>query len=160
MSDRINIDAGPRVLGELVAWSKPGDSGPWLDFEQPARLKTLLAKHLEQQLIVTVELAKDRRSNQANRYLWACYREILIGVRAEYALKHEDCPWSEEEQVHEAMKHLILGEDVELVDVLGVRTLKKPSTKRLDSAQFSQYVTRVKNIAAEKWGIYCPEAGE
>lgn len=160
MKDRINIDAGARVLGQLTAWSKPSDSGPVLDFEQPARLKTMLAKCLEQRLVVTIEREKDRRSNQANRYLWACYREILSELSQVFVEKGLTCPWHDLEEVHEAFKYMILGEDVEEIDVLGVKVRSKPGTRYMDSGQFSAYVSKVKEIAASKWGIYCPEAGE
>ena len=159
MSDRINIDAGARTLGELSAWSKPGDSGPVLDFEQPARLKTILGRHLEKRLVVRLELDADRRSNQANKYLWGgVYADILQGLREMYAEGTERCPFQRAEDVHSAMKYLVLGEDVFKVGETEIR--REVRTNVMTSEQFSKYVSRVKEIAAERWKIYVREPGE
>lgn len=158
MTDTINIDQGERRLAVLSAWSKSGEDGPYLDFESPGRLKTVLARHPEKRLTVTLALDLDRRSNEANRYLWGVvYQEILTEIRGRYEEQGDACPWKRPEDVHRAMKYIILG-DVE-EDVLGVKIVHETPTRTMTTAQFSAFVERVKAIAAERWSIYVSEPG-
>ena len=149
MKDRVNLDGGERRLAVLSAWAKDGA----LDFESPGRLKTTLVRCEGKRLTVTLALDQDKRSNEANNYAFGVvYPEILTELREKAFREGWTVPWKKAEDVHVAMKYLILGEVEE--EIGGVKVMRETPTRTMTTAEYHSYIERVKAFAAEKWGIY------
>jgi hypothetical protein len=93
---------------------------------------------------MTLSRFRMTRSTPQNRYLWGVVYKIL-GEHLGY----------EAEELHEACKVRFLT-DHSCEEVAGLKRIK--STAALDAAAFSDYVERVRQLAAEL-GVYIPDPG-
>jgi hypothetical protein len=157
----VNIDSRGEVLTEVSARVVKDESGkPRLEPmpDTKARWYAALNRHAGKgPLRVVLSRVSERRSSIQNRLLWYVYRQVLEGLR-ELALEAgETSPFRDEDDVHEAMKHLFLGVTVRRFKGGEIEIL--PSTTTLDTFQFSRYVNNVVAWAA-KHGVYVemPEA--
>jgi len=111
------------------------------------RVRVRLQKIKGKRALVTVEPERKRRSLPQNAYMWG----VVYPCIAEWSGHDVD-------EIHEAMKalHLPARETAlptgEVLNVPG-------STARLDSAEFTDYLGRVKRWASEQ-GLYIPEPDE
>ena len=100
-----------------------------------------------QEVVVSVRRGYPRRSLSANAYLWGvCYVYL--------------CNWSghDDQEMHDAMKVMFLSPRV--IDLPNGDTVTLPPSSRvLDSAQFAEFVEKVKRFAAEN-GVTIPEPHE
>lgn len=164
MTDPIDLDARPLLTETVPVRFRRGENGrPVMEPADPSRWLSMLARILGKaesvEATATFSRAKRTRSLAANAYLWAVvYPDILEGLRRVAQDAGERCPFADVEELHEAMKYVLLG--VEVLRVGGV-TVERPSTTRvMDSTSFSLFVSGVKRLAAERWSIYVREPGE
>ena len=92
---------------------------------------------------LTVYKRRKRRSKSQNQYVWGIVYEVIS----------ESTGYTTDE-VHEAMKMLFLR-----VHRDGLPDTVR-STSDLTTAEFSDYVDKIKRWASEKLGCYIPDAGE
>lgn len=120
----------------------------WNDPEKRAvYIASLEGKEIEE----TIKKAVDRRTTQANKYLWGvCY--AIISESTGY----------DPEQVHIEMKRRFASKRVPYQTQNGIQDefFITESTRKMDSVRFTKYVDDVKKFAAEFLGLYIPEAGE
>jgi hypothetical protein len=112
---------------------------------QPDVLRAYLRRLDGQRVRLTVSKASEKRSTNANGYLWGvCYEAIA--------------EWSgyTPEEVHALCKAMFI-EPRPLN--LGGKVVEIRSTAGMDSARFSAYVENVKRFAAEQ-GLYIPDPNE
>lgn len=114
--------------------------------EDARTVRARLARWAKRRVYVSVSLEPKRRSLTQNAYLWGVvYRTI-----AEWS-GHDD------EEIHAAMKDMFIVPKPMILPN-GVE-IERRSTADLDSADFSEYVSKVKRFAAEN-GLYIPEPNE
>jgi hypothetical protein len=91
---------------------------------------------------VIVRRARVQRSDNQNKYYWACVIPLIS-------------EWSgyEHEEVHDALKQRFLTEHHEG----GLDRVRSTST--LSTSEFTEYVERCRRFAAEH-GVYVPDPGE
>lgn len=103
---------------------------------------------------VEIEITRLRatRSQQANRYYWGVVIQHLHELTG-YAV----------EELHELMKAKFLPKDLAFSDQSG-RVIEQyvlgGSTRGLDTAEFYQYIERIREWAADSLGLYIPDPGE
>lgn len=98
--------------------------------------------HAGQRVELVLRKHRRQRSNQQNKYYWSVVVEMVA----------EHCGY-EPEEAHEALAWHLLAippEDGKLP--------RRQRTPKLDTAEFGDYVERVKRFAAEEWGLYIPDA--
>ena len=94
------------------------------------------------QVTVRVEEYKSRRSSQANRYYWT-----VVGLISDHTGYEKD-------ELHDYFKKrfnpttVALGEDAEVIG---------GSTRKLNTAQFYEYVERIRRFAVSELGVETPE---
>lgn len=121
------------------------DEGKLLLDEPAIVLARLFRMFKGHRVDVVVSRQKRQRSDAQNRLLWSYYKFIA--------------EWSghEPEEIHEALKLLLLPREIELPS--GTLIPAVTSTRGLDVAAFSEYVERVRRWAAEQ-GVYLPSPNE
>lgn len=129
MSGRVRLDEKGRPLLEPL----PGQVGRW---------NAVLARHAGKgQVRVAISRVSERRSHAQNRLLWLIYRQIMEGLRERALDVGERCPLADEDELHEAMKHLFIGRS--LVKVGAEKLELAPTTTTLTVEQFSTYTSNV-----------------
>ena len=103
-------------------------------------------------LEVTVARLRATRSPQSNRYYWGAVIEAI----SQHTGYHPD-------ETHDLMKMLHLPKSLAICDGNGEvkgEYVMGGSTRSLNTAEFSAYISRVKQWAAETLDVYIPDAGE
>jgi hypothetical protein len=90
---------------------------------------------------VEITRVLSKRTNAQNRYLWKIVYPIL---RA--GLNAEGWDFSDDEELHEYLKMLYAGKKV-LNVVTGEYVVLPGSTRKMDTAQFSAYIDKLKEVA-------------
>lgn len=108
------------------------------------------------EITLTIEKRSKRRSNPQNAYLWAvvypCVLEGLIGVG--YDLSETDT-----ETVHAwCKKEFLQNRKIEKKDTPGEFISIPASTSGLSTEEFSQYIERIAQFAAEYLNVVIPPA--
>jgi hypothetical protein len=117
-------------------------------FADPAAWRAAVARHEGRQVWVTVKRQQHLRTMPQNKYYWSVVVETIAGHIGEGR-----------EDTHELLKQQFLtGRDIELLD--GQHLKMPPSTTRLNTEQFSQYVENVKRWASSFLGLYIPDANQ
>lgn len=99
-------------------------------------------KHFEgKEVEVCIQRYRKTRSLQGNRYYWG----VIIPLTAEY------CGYDDQE-MHEALKIKFLSKKGIIPTVI--------STTKLDTAQFSDYIEKIKRWASVDLGLVIPEPEE
>lgn len=128
-----DVDGKPRLL------PTPGTGTHWA---------TVLERHAGKgPLRITLARIHERRSSAQNRMLWATYRQILDELRKLALEVGERCPFRTDQELHEALKYLLLGTTV--VKVAGADMEMPATTTKLSVEQFSAYFEGVLKWAAE-----------
>lgn len=150
MSDAVDIDKRPHVQLELAARVALGSNCTVLEPVNSKTWSPALEALLGEVVSVTVTRAKRTRSGLQNNYLWGMvYPDVLSGLRELAVNAGGVCPFISANDLHEAMKYMVLG--LEVITLPGAGTLARPSTTtKLDSAQFSDYVSRIIRWAGER----------
>lgn len=91
---------------------------------------------------VAITLHREKRTNPANRLYFA-----WVGLIASETGSSRD-------EVHEALKVKFLGKEER--EVLGELVVSVRSSAKLDTKQFSDYMTQVEVFASTELGIVCP----
>jgi len=104
----------------------------------------------DQILDVIIRKPSRNRTLSQNNYLWGvCYK--IIGDELGYDV----------EEIHEIMKQRFLKRQKDITFKGKNITLEKTlSTTKLSTAQFNQYVDKVKMFASSELGIYIPDPNE
>lgn len=103
-----------------------------------ALAQTILGLSPEKPWRVQLTPHRSKRTNDQNALLWAIYSEIAKGTG------------HTAEEIHEVLKELLLApKEIRLGD----HVFQLKSTKRLDTAEFSEYVERVRAWAASELGV-------
>lgn len=157
---KVNIDLRPTVLLEMrftprknergVAHLEAADKPRWRAFCE--RVFRLSKKGEPYNVRASFEHDPGIRTAGANRLLWGTYRWILAGLRENFLARRMEtgrtyteaeltCPFDDEDDLHSAMKNLILGQRVVVID--GEEMKLEPSTKKLDRDQFSFFYEMV-----------------
>jgi len=112
-----------------------------------------LTEHVPQwtgrDVVVTVEPAFPRRSNDQNRW----YRGVIVPAVAGELSKGRDLPLSND-QAHHVLKAAFLGVE---------QTALGPAPRRsrtLTTAEFADYCERIRAHAASEWGLNIPSPNE
>lgn len=102
--------------------------------------RTLVGKDVE----VVLRPKRQRRSLKANAYYWAA---VIGTIAPDLGYSSDEC--------HEALawRFLQIGE-------ADAKLPKRRSTSDLTSHEFEDYVSQVKQFAAQELGIYVPEPNE
>ena len=141
----INVDSRGEIQHELAARVVEGAEGRPLLEPLPGtagRWRTLLTRHMGKgALRITISRVSQRRSTAQNRLLWRVYREILRELRTLALDVGEPCPFRDEEDVHQAMKHLFIGVTVQRFR--GEEIEIPPTTTKLTIEQFSAYLSAI-----------------
>ncbi len=154
----IDIDARPFIVHDLEAELVTGDDRPRLVPVDAPKWRQALAK-MRGRVKVTIERWRRKRSNEANAYYWGVVlKDILIGLREQAVKVGEECPFEDDEDLHEACKYMYFGREV--VTFRGKKIHREPRTRNLDSKQYAAFVDYVRRWAATEWNIYTREAGE
>jgi hypothetical protein len=98
------------------------------------------------------ERAHANRSAQANRYYWGA----VVNAIAEHT-------GYTPEETHEALKQMFLPKRCAMLDGNGEiagELVIGGSTTRLNKVEFGEYVTRCRDFAHERLGLYIPTADE
>lgn len=109
---------------------------------------------------VTVEDETFNRTAQQNKYLWGVVYKAIVDEEngALFDEKMDqylaDKPLSKAEVVHELMKEKFLRPLV--IELPMSVKLVTPSTTKLNTKQFTEYVESVRDHASAMWGIYIP----
>ena len=123
------------------------------------------AKHIK----ITVEDEKFNRTQSQNKYLWGVVYKYIIDNEngALFSEKMDsylaDKPISKAEIVHGLMKNKFLTRlefEIYGSDTLSHNVRMTPSTKKLDTKQFTDYVEQVRMHAMSEWGVYIPDPHE
>jgi hypothetical protein len=158
MSDLIDIDERPWIVHELEADLVHDGDRPRLVPVDAPKWRTELAK-MRGRVKVSIERWRRRRSHEANAYYWGVVlKDILIGLRAEAVRVGEECPFDDDEDLHDALKYIYFGRDS--VTFRGKRVQRQARTRKLDSKQYAAFVDYARRWAATEWNIYTREAGE
>jgi hypothetical protein len=161
VTGHVNIDLRGEVLTEVSAHVVADENGrPRLE-PMPGtitRFLAVLSRHLGKgPLRVVISRIAQRRSMAQNRLLWKVYRDILATLREQAFDVGERCPFRNEDDVHEAMKYLFIGQTV--TKYRGDEYVFEPKSSTLTTEQFSAYLAQIVGYWAKR-GIYIemPEA--
>lgn len=154
----INIDARPWTLSEVRGRVVAVDGRPLFVPETPARWLTALGRCVGQEVRVRLLKPKKRRTTEQNAYLWGVvYPDILAGLGQLAEIAGEPPVFTDEDELHEAMKWKFLRRLVTLPG--GAVVERVPHSSVLDTAQFAAFLDSVIRWAADL-GIYVRHAGE
>lgn len=156
----IDIDSKPYVVADIDGrvYMDPAAGYAKFDPESHPRWHSILGRCVDQPVRVRISRAKKRRSHEANAYLWGVvYVDILRGLR-ELAESVGELPvFTDEDDLHEALKWTFLRRVYALPGAGNLEAM--PRSSKLSSAEFSEYVDKVKRWAAERH-IFVREPGE
>jgi len=107
-----------------------------LEFTNPQYYRYMLNRlNLKEDVIVTIENQKSKRSNQQNAYLWsACYPVIA------------ETTGHDIEEIHCLMKSMFLPK--KFIEVKGIEFEIERSTTKLSIAECSEYIEKIRNFSA------------
>lgn len=167
----IDVDLQPQVLIEMrfsarrtekgKPFLQPADPMRWRAFEE--RLAKRSKKGEPYNVIASFIHDTGLRSPGANRVLWKTYRYAMAALREKYSSltmetgKVHRCPFRNEEALHDAMKYLVLGVDVIMID--GEELTLPATTTLLTREQFWAFYDRVIKWLGEH-GIAIPSLEE
>lgn len=102
-------------------------------------------KFLEgQDVEITIGRRRKKRSLKQNAYLWAVVNPMIA----------EAAGYDTAEEAHDALRmHFLLKHGDSKMPTIG-------STTDLTTGEFEEYMSKVRRLAAEMWGIYIPEPNE
>jgi len=103
--------------------------------------------HEGRRVTVAVKRHQKRRSDQANRYYWG----VVVAIIADYIGE------TDPETVHDWLK---AQHNYEIKAIDGHELRVPRSTARLTTAEFEQYLERVRRWAAEFFSLYIPLPNE
>ncbi len=112
--------------------------------DNPNRYLVQIARLEGQRIESVLRKQKAERSNQQNNYYWGVVIEILGGYTGYTA-----------EEMHEALKEKFLSA---IPDEHGLRKIK--STTKLSTAEFTDYLDKIKRWAVIELGCYIPDPNE
>ena len=115
--------------------------------ENVKAFKAAFYGHEGKKVRVTVERFRTRRSDAQNAYYWA----VVVPMIGE-AIGEDD-----KEAIHDMLK----AEHNYEILVIGDKEIRMPeSTSKLNTAEFAEYVERVRRWAAEWLNLYIPDPQE
>lgn len=150
----INVDKRGEVQHELAARVVLEDGRPKLEPVPGTvgRWRTLLTRHVDKgALRLTLSRVSQRRSYAQNRLLWHVYGQILQRLREVAMECSEECPFRDDEDLHEAMKHLFIG--VTVRRFRGEEIEIPPTTTKLTIEQFSAFLEAIVGYWSQR-GVY------
>ena len=168
----IDVDLRPAVLLEMRFTPKRNEKGKaFLQPADPARWYAFVDRLVKrgkkgEPFNIRATFIQDTgiRTAGANRLLWGTYRYILMGLREKYSelragtrTTYPRNPFNDEDQLHQALKYMILGVDV--VEIDGQEVTIPATTTTLTREQFSAYYERVCKWANDH-GISIPTPEE
>lgn len=134
MALRTNPLLRARIEGGKVVWQG-------LDGKRWAAVKTFLEG---QEVEISIGKFRKKRSGQQNKYYWSC----VVAAIAEAA------GYSTAEEAHDALRlHFLLKHQDRGMPTIG-------STTDLSTVEFEDYLAKVRQLAAEMFGIYIPLPNE
>lgn len=110
--------------------------------DQKVQIDETLSFQEGERVQVKIERIYSPRSNEQNRYYWGVLLKIFS----------EETGYTQQE-LHEALKYEFLKKD------MGRLTGAK-STKELNTKEFNDYISTVRNFASRDFGCYIPSPGE
>lgn len=153
----VDVDARPDLVLELPARVVKDEHGrPRLVPDSLSRWRAVLNRMVGRPVLVSISREKERRSLEANRYLWGVvYERLLDEFRAIAQDAGERPVFANKDQIHDAMKFRFLGLDV--VKVGDVEIERPATTTKLTPEEFSKFIRQIKEMAATRWQIYIEE---
>ena len=122
---------------------------------EPIAWVATLADLRGQEVVVSIERARKARSTQQNKYYWSCVVPIFQEVWSIARNRAGVEPLTKDE-THEVLVQVLLG--CEDGPVPGTRLRKR--TSGMDTAAFSQYVDKCRELALHQYGFEIPNSGE
>lgn len=151
----INIDTKPYVVADVHGRVV---DGPEFVPDSPGRHRSVLGRCVGQEITLRVVRQKKRRSSDQNAFYWAVVLpDILKGLR-ELAESVGELPvFTDEDELHEALKWVFLRKVCALPGAGNIERM--PRSSQLSIAEFSEYLDKVRHWAAER-NIYVREPYE
>lgn len=105
----------------------------------------VVKKHLAgQEVEITIGRLRKKRSLKQNAYLWSVVNPMVA----------EAAGYSTPEEAHDALRmHFLLKHGDLPMPTIG-------STTELTTVQFEEYCAKIRQLAAQMWGLYIPEPNE
>ena len=152
--ETIDIDQSPDLMLDIPATVVKGDDGkPRLVPTNINQWRAALGRMVDRAVLVTLTRPKERRTTEANQYLWkGIYERLVLEFRAIAQDANERPAFDSKERVHEWCKYRFLG--VETITVGGHEIERPATTTKLSPAEFSRYTNAIKELVAERWQIY------
>ena len=116
-----------------------------LILDQPSKYLVRLSQLEGKRIELVIRKEKSQRSLDQNSYYWGCVVEILSKF----------CGY-EAEEMHEALKEKFLSAPE--IDAHGLRKIK--STAKLNTAEFTEYLDKIKRWASQELSVYIPDPNE
>lgn len=116
-----------------------------IKFEDEVQRAMLLAPYVGKKVTVTVKQRRKRRTNPQNKYYW----KVVVGTIAGFT-------GDEPERIHDALRLKFLREPAVVeggLDYIG-------RTSSMTTAEFNDYVERIRVWAFESFNIYLPKPDE
>ena len=104
---------------------------------------------------ITIERNRNKRSNQQNKYYWACIVEIWRGL-----FRDEWGDILSPEETHERLKELFGHKNERVIVSTGEVKYITRSTTTYTTMEFMEYELRCRNEAFEMFGAHIPEPNE
>ena len=115
-----------------------------LIFDNRNRYLVSLASLEGKRVELSIKKEKSQRSDNQNSYYWGVMIEILSSFTG-----------YEREEMHEALKEKFLSS---IPDEHGLRKIR--STAKLNTAEFTEYIDRIKRWSAIELNCYIPDPNE
>lgn len=155
----IAIDVRPWTDAEAIGRVVVSQDGlPAFVPASTALWRTALGRCVGKDVRVRLIRPKLRRTPEQNAYLWGVvYPDILVGLRTLAESVGERAVFTDEDELHQAMKWAFLRKTYVLPGAGNVEAM--PRSSMLSTGEFSEYVDKVKRWAGER-GIYVRAPGE
>lgn len=154
----IDIDQRPYVVAEVSGSVERINDEPQFHPDSPGRWATVLERCAGHEVRLRVIRQKRQRSHAANAFYWGVVLpDILSGLR-ELAESVGELPvFTDEDDLHEALKWTFLRRMYVLPGAGHLEAM--PSSAKLSVAEFAEYISKVKQWAADR-KIWIREPGE
>ena len=126
----------------------------------PKRLrKEVVASFEGKSIQVTFERKKKVRSDSQNAYYWAVVVPTILDALIDLGYEFQSGNHEHLNQVHEFLKNRFL-EPIQGADANAVELTLPPSTKRLGTVEFMDYIDNICRWAGESLHLVIPQPGE
>lgn len=116
---------------------------------QEDQLKEWIKGNSDKQVVLSISIKKNDRSNNQNKYYW----KVVVGLVQE-AMNYLGNDFSKEE-THDFLKKEFNWTETELKEGHWIKVPR--STTKLTTIEFMDYVLKIQQFGADMLGIYIPD---